>query len=570
MEEWFFLSYIALYRQWRPQTFKDVVGQEHITRTLQNQIIGGRIAHAYLFSGSRGTGKTTTAKIFARAVNCRNPVHGEPCGKCEVCEKLSSNNVMDIIEIDAASNNGVDEVRDLREKAKFPPTVGRYKVYIIDEVHMLSAGAFNALLKTLEEPPLHIIFILATTEPQKLPATILSRCQRYDFHRISMEAMVGRLKTVAEGVGAHFDEEGIRMIARAAEGGMRDALSIMDQCISFWGDHVSYKNVVEVLGTADQSFLFEIAGEILYGNTPAVLKCVDKLVAEGRDISVFLRDLVLHFRNLLLVMTCGDCSDILDVTRETLEEYQAQCRETNRERLIRAIEGLTSLEADMKWSSQPRILLEVALIKICRPERETSYEALMDRVQRLEDMIRKGTVVAGSPAPAEKAAPKPVEAQPAEPLTVPQDVSADASTAKKKELPPEDATPPAGIPKEVSKELSTETWKDIMKAIKKERMATYTLIHEGEFAGTRGNNLLISFGEEGGFFISALEKEENRKYIESVIKRVTGREFSVKFIIGKPEEEAVPEVDDRQLFINKAIELFGADKVEIVEDELEE
>jgi DNA polymerase-3 subunit gamma/tau len=552
------LSYLALYRQWRPQFFSDVVGQEHITKTLQNQISGGRIAHAYLFCGSRGTGKTTTAKIFAKAINCTASIEGEPCGDCDVCQKLSLENAMDIIEIDAASNNGVDEIRDLREKVKFPPTVGKYKVYIIDEVHMLSQGAFNALLKTLEEPPAHVVFILATTEPQRLPATILSRCQRYDFRRIALEDMVKRLKVVAEGAGAQFDEEGLRIIAHAAEGGMRDALSLMDQCISFCGEKVTPRDITDMLGTVDRSFLFEVAGEILAGNTAGVLRAVDKLMDEGREIAVFTRDLIQHFRNLLLVKVCGECDDILDVTGETLEEYRLQGEEASRQRMIRAIDQLTALETEMKWSTQPRVLLEVALVKICRPERDDSHEALLERIEQLEKALREG----GAPQkkrrePASEASPKK------------QRKAASVQATKSMEGPT--PSPKEDVPGKVKD--PAKLWSDIMKTIRKEKMPLYMLMTEGNLHSVKDSVLTIAFPESGGFYVTALEKEDNRKFIQDTVQRLTGREYRIKFIIGdSPAEDSAtaPAQDDGQEVVQKAIEVFGAEFVEVVEDTEEE
>ena len=318
----------ALYRTWRPQRFSDVVGQEPIVTTLKNQIASGRVAHAYLFCGSRGTGKTTSAKIFARAVNCENPRDGEPCGECPTCRALQEERCLDVVEIDAASNNGVDEIRDLRDKIKYPPQQGKYRVYIIDEVHMLSAGAFNALLKTLEEPPAHALFILATTEPQKLPATVLSRRQRYDFRRNSRAGdRRARLRTVCEGEQVEVSDEALMDIARSAEGGMRDALSLMDMCLAYGGGSVDDALVREVLGASDRAFLFEFADALLRGDAAGAIRGVDKLMREGREPQVFARDLTGHLRALLLAQTCGgELADLLEITAEDAARYQAQAQ----------------------------------------------------------------------------------------------------------------------------------------------------------------------------------------------------------------------------------------------------
>ena len=300
------MSYQALYRAWRPETFSQIVGQDAVVKTLRHQVETGRVAHAYLFCGTRGTGKTTAAKVLSRAINCLHPVDGDPCGKCDVCLQLKQENSMDVIEIDAASNNGVDEIRDLREKVKYPPAVAKYKVYIIDEVHMLSTGAFNALLKTLEEPPAHAVFILATTEPQRLPATILSRCQRFDFRRLSVETMVERMMVVLGGIGRTASEEALHEIARAAEGAMRDALSILDVCLSYTDGEVDLALARDVLGTAGREFLFDFAAALLSCDARGALLQIDELSRRGLDMQVFARDMTAHLRMLLLAQAAPE------------------------------------------------------------------------------------------------------------------------------------------------------------------------------------------------------------------------------------------------------------------------
>lgn len=383
------MAYQALYRRYRPRKFSDVIGQNHITTTLQNQVRSGRIAHAYLLCGSRGTGKTSTAKIFARAINCPNPLDGEPCDQCESCLGNAGDG-LDIIEIDAASNNGVDEIRDLRDKVRFAPLNGKYKIYIIDEVHMLSAGAFNALLKTLEEPPAHAVFILATTEPQKLPATVHSRCQRYEFHRISVNDIITCLKAVLLDTGAFIEESGLSAIARAAEGGMRDALSLADQCIAFCGNSVSSQNVLHVLGSMDQEFMFAITRALIASDEKNSLICLQSVFEHGRDLGVFCRDLMAHFRSLMLINACGDARDLLDCTDETLELLQNQAKTCPLDRTLRAVSLLAAAENDMKYLSYPRVLFEAALLRICRPQDEQCVEALLDRVSMLEKKVEQG------------------------------------------------------------------------------------------------------------------------------------------------------------------------------------
>ena len=383
------MSYQALYRRYRPALFSDFVGQEAVIRTLKSQVMSGRIAHAYLFCGTRGTGKTSAAKVLARAVNCVNPLDGEPCGECEVCRALAQESSLDILEIDAASNNGVDEIRDLREKVKYPPQTGRYRVYIIDEVHMLSAGAFNALLKTLEEPPAHAVFILATTEPQKLPATILSRCQRFDFHRIPAEQIVRRLRVALDENGLHAEDAALSRIARAAEGGMRDAWSILDMCLGYAqedGGGVTQALVVEVLGAADRDFLFRFVGALIDTDAPRALTLIDEMMRKGREVQVFARDVSAHIRALMLAHVCGEehAAELLEVTQEDASAYVNQAGNTSQTRLMRMLDLFLAAESDMKWAAQPRFALEAAALRACAPEEALQLEALIARVDELE------------------------------------------------------------------------------------------------------------------------------------------------------------------------------------------
>lgn len=390
------MSYHALYRKYRPGKFAEVIGEKHITSILQNQVKTGRIAHAYLFSGSRGIGKTSTARIFAKAINCLNPQDGEPCGECEAC-RLNSQDSIDIIEMDAASNSRVDEMRALLDKAELAPVYLKTKVYIIDEAHMLSKSANNALLKTLEEPPAHVIFILATTEPQALPATILSRCQRFDFRRPSVIEMVGLLKRILADVGAHIDDEGLMCIARAADGGVRDCLSITDQCLSFAGNSLSENDVLAVLGSMSADFIFDFAKTLIESDAAKMMKYVDEVITSGRDIGIFIQDLAVHFRALLLTKLCGDCSDILDCTNDTMQLYSQQAALTTRERLERTLNALMQLQQNLRWVSLPRILLESVLLQICHPEESVDILSISDRIAAIEKTVKDGTVIAAVP-----------------------------------------------------------------------------------------------------------------------------------------------------------------------------
>ncbi len=375
--------YLALYRKYRPKTFNEVIGQDHIVQTLTNQIEFDKISHAYLFTGSRGTGKTSTAKIFAKAINCPNAKNGSPCLECEVCQGLDKTNI-DVLEIDAASNNGVDEIRDLREKVKYPPVVGKYKVYIIDEVHMLSTSAFNALLKTLEEPPAHTVFVLATTEVHKLPATILSRCLRFDFKLVSLEDLTSLLKNILKGEGVSFDEQAINVIARAGEGSVRDTLSIADRCVSFAGSELTYQKVLSVLGVSEREILIKIADEILHKNVGNALVELDGVLSAGKSPLVFSNDLISYFRDLLLVYTLGDKSREMVVVKDDIyAAMKLQAVEDNYAEMLKTIEVLSSVEQELRYSVQPRIVLETAIIKII------NESSLIRRVEKLEEIVKK-------------------------------------------------------------------------------------------------------------------------------------------------------------------------------------
>ena len=374
--------YLALYRKYRPRTFDEVVGQDHIVKTLVNQIKLDKISHAYLFTGSRGTGKTSTAKIFAKAINCTNSKNGSPCGECEVCKALDGANI-DVLEIDAASNNGVDEIRELKEKVKYPPVVGKYKVYIIDEVHMLSSAAFNALLKTLEEPPAHTVFILATTEVHKLPATILSRCLRFDYRLVSLEDLSNLLKNILKSENVTFDEQAVNIIARAGEGSVRDTLSIADRCVSFAGSELTASKVISVLGVSEREILINMTDKILEKNVGEALVELDKVLSSGKSPLVFASDMVSYFRDLLLVHTLKDDSrKIVVVKDDVFEKMKTQATDQSYSVILKAIETLSGVEQELRFSVQPRIVLETAIIKTI------SESSLLERVEKLEETVK--------------------------------------------------------------------------------------------------------------------------------------------------------------------------------------
>lgn len=383
--------YQALYRKFRPQTFDGVVGQEHIVKTLKNQLKSGRVSHAYLFCGTRGTGKTSTAKIFAKAINCLNPIDGEPCNECELCVAANEGRSVNIIEIDAASNNGVDNIREIREEVKYAPSEGEYKVYIIDEVHMLSAGAYNALLKTLEEPPKHVIFILATTDPQKIPATILSRCQRFDFRRISANEIAETLKEYTKEENIDVDGDALYLIARLADGSMRDSLSILDQCTAFYfGEKLTKDKVLEIVGSVDDSVFIKMTDAIIQKDAAVLIKEVDDMMIKGRDASQFVVDYIVHLRNLLITASVSDSAKILNISSESAEELSQQTQRISKEEITYLIDVFTELSSDMKYASNKRVLLEVCLIKLCAPVTESSYDAVAAKVAGLERELKSG------------------------------------------------------------------------------------------------------------------------------------------------------------------------------------
>ena len=387
------MSYQALYRKWRPTTFEDVKGQDHIVTTLKNQIKLDRIGHAYLFCGTRGTGKTTIAKIFAKAVNCEHPVDGSPCGECPSCKAIASGVSMNVVEIDAASNNGVDNIRQIREEVQYRPTDGKKKVYIIDEVHMLSIGAFNALLKTLEEPPEYVIFILATTEASKIPITILSRCQRYDFHRISIETIAARLSELMKYENINVEDRALRYVAKAADGSMRDALSLIDQCIAFYlGQDLKYENVLDVLGAVDTAVFADTLKCIVNSDVSGCLAMVEDIIMQGRDLSQFTADFVWYLRNLLLAASTDDLSklqDVIDISEDNLAQLSEDARMADADTLMRYIRVMSDLSNELKTATQKRIKLEVALIKLCRPAMEPAQDIgeLSGRVGQLESQL---------------------------------------------------------------------------------------------------------------------------------------------------------------------------------------
>ena len=545
------MAYRALYREWRPKDFSHVVGQNAIIGTLRNQVINQRIAHAYLFCGSRGTGKTSTAKIFAKAINCLNPVNGDPCGVCENCLRADKEETLDVIEIDAASNNGVDEMRELRDTVKYPPQYGAYKVYIIDEVHMLSTSAFNALLKTLEEPPAHIVFILATTEPQKLPETILSRCQRFDFSRIPISGMTGRLKEAAEGSGANVSDGALMMIARAADGGMRDALSILDMCLGY-SNHIDEQLVRNILGTSDNAFLFEYFDAMSDQDAGKVFHLIDKLVREGKDPAVFAKDVCRHVRTLMIARTSPDeLEKIVDITSEEAKEYIRQSQRLTLTRQMKILDLYMSLETEMRYSSTPRMALENAGIKACLKTAETDGQALTDRISELEKRIDELTVsiANGSVRTAEK------EENRRQHITV----STDQQEKKTESREQKRQTAPISMTDE-------NVWKEMMARIQKKDITAWSFLSQGILVSSEQNHFQWRASQKNGEqqYITVLNKPDRSKMISECLSEITGKECTFCAVAQEVLSNADDGSDDA--YLQSIYETFGREPVKVVEE----
>lgn len=517
----------ALYRAYRPQTFKDVVGQEHIIRTLKNQIQNNNVGHAYLFCGTRGTGKTSTAKIFARALNCQNSVDEEPCNECEVCKDILSDNIMDVIEIDAASNNSVDDIREIRENVKYTPAKCKYKVYIIDEVHMLSQGAFNALLKTLEEPPSYVIFILATTEPHKIPATILSRCQRFDFKRVTVKDMSTRMKEICDDVNVVVDDRALNLIARNSQGALRDALSILDQCMSFSENDIEYKDVVDLLGTVNIEQLFEMAEYVIKEDTKKCLEILNEFVVWGKDIKNLIDDLIDHFRNLMVCKVSSDLDEIISLPEEIVEQLKAQASTIEVNDIIRILNILSTTQDAIKVSSNPRVLAEVSIMKLSQPMFDESKESLLKRISNLEEVIKSGKININNNVEIESKK----EAK---------------GTSEENEAEAEEEVFYEEVKSE-DVELIEKSWENILTHIKKDKnMPVYAILREAKEFNVSANNLYIVFDDNFAFAKNKLSDEKTRNYIESVIREILNRSFGIKIILKSESKNIKLEIEKEQ------------------------
>ena len=527
------MAYLALYRRWRPSRFDQVKGQDVIVSTLKNQLRSGRIPHAYLFCGSRGTGKTSVAKLLARAVNCLSPVDGEPCGECTACKMLEEETSLDVVEMDAASNNGVDEIRSLRENAQYPPQFGKKKVYIIDEVHMLSGSAFNALLKTLEEPPEHVVFILATTEPQKLPATILSRCQRYDFKRISASVIAQQVTMVAENEGVPCDPAAASLIASAAEGGMRDALSILEMCLSSAKGRLTEEVAEQVMGVSDRSFVRDFAQALLDGDAADALTRVARVMRDGRDPAVFTQQITGRMRSLLLAKNLGAAAgEVLDMTPEHAADLSRQAEGADEMALSRMAGVMVQAEADMKWASSPRTVLELAVVRCCHPERDKTEEALSQRVAQLEKAVKEGAVVRSAPASAGGAKPGQPQEQPA-PVKRPE--------------------PPAS---------EAEGYDAAIKLVRKKDSSVYMNLKRGRFEGIRDGVAQISFGENDAIHAEMLSQSARSSLVEACLTEAFAQPVKPRFFV--PEQKKGASGDGRKR-LDQVFDVMDRNQIEVLD-----
>ncbi|WP_196001851.1 DNA polymerase III subunit gamma/tau [Clostridium sp. 1001271B_151109_B4] len=514
------MAYTALYREWRPKTFNDVVGQEHITTTLKNQILNHRIAHAYLFCGTRGTGKTSTAKVFAKALNCLNLQDGEPCNECEMCRKINEGLAIDVTELDAASNNGVDKIRDIIDDVKYPPQEARYKVYIMDEVHMLSAGAVNAFLKTLEEPPNNVIFILATTDPQKLPITILSRCQRFDFKRINNSEITARLRKIVDDQNVIADERSLNLIARVSDGAMRDSLSILDQAISMGNGNVDYNTVVSMLGLVTNEHLFNLTNAVIQRSVEKCIGIIEDVIYSGKDIYLFIKDLIAHYRNLLMAKVTNNPEEVLDMSEENIALIKEQSARLRAEEIMRCIRILQEAENNAKLSKQARLYCELAIIKMCKIEYDTSSEVMLTRLNKLEESLKNGSIKVAAVATGDNNI-----------NTVKNSIN-NVENRKPVQTKTSTETLSGNSNSKITINDVQKAWRDILEGFKARReMIISSLIMIGKPVECSNGIITIQFDSENEFAKNRLSDSKNRNIINEVFSEIFRENVKVNFVV---------------------------------------
>ncbi|WP_291651527.1 DNA polymerase III subunit gamma/tau [Clostridium sp.] len=539
------MGYTALYREWRPQNFYDIVGQEHITTTVKNQILNDRIAHAYLFCGTRGTGKTTTAKVFAKALNCLELKDGEPCNECEMCRKINEGLAIDVTELDAASNNGVDKIRDIIDDVKYPPQEARFKVYIMDEVHMLSTGAVNAFLKTLEEPPNNVIFILATTDPQKLPITILSRCQRFDFKRINNNEITERLRKIVNDQNALADDKSLNLIARVSDGAMRDALSILDQAISMGNGAVEYDVLINMLGLVTNDHLFNLTNSVIQRNVEKSISIIDEVVYAGKDIYLFIKDLIAHYRNILMAKVTNNPEEVLDMSEENIALIKEQASKIRAEEVMRYIRILQETESNAKISKQARLYLELAVIKMCKIEYDTSNEVILTRINKLEEGLKNGSLKVISAASTNKGDSK---------------KEAVANKPNREQPKPRNNDIVANENSKVTLNDIQRSWKDILERFKARRaMIVYASMLTGKPVECKNGVLTIEYEDQFKFNKDRLEKPEYKAIIQEVLAEIFREDIKIVFEV---EETSNNEKSTADMLL----ETLGSDMVDILDE----
>ena len=532
------MGYTALYREWRPKNFEDVVGQEHITTTLKNEIIHDRIAHAYLFCGTRGTGKTSTAKVMAKALNCLDLRDGEPCNECEMCRKINDGLAIDVTELDAASNNGIDKIRDIIDDTKYPPQESKFKVYIMDEVHMLSVGAVNAFLKTLEEPPKNVIFILATTDPQKLPITILSRCQRFDFKRINQKEICARLRKITDSQNVECEQKSLELISRICDGAMRDALSILDQAIAIGDNEIKYEDLISILGLVTNEYLFDITNAITDRNIEKAMLIVDKMVYAGKDIQLFIKDLINHFRNLLMVKVTKNPEEVLDMSIENITLIKEQGRKIRVEEIMRIIRILQEAENNSKMSKQSRLYLELSIIKMCKIEYDTSSEVILTRINKLEENLKSGKIQILENNDGSRS-----ENQ--EKMNTTNNKGKNTlnkTVVKKEDSEPEDVN----INSSLTIDDVGRAWTEILEKFKSRRAKIiYASIVTAKPYSFKNGIVTLEYDSTYAFNKARLEREEYKKIVNEVFSEALNENVAVKYII--KEDDSIEENKEQLL-----------------------
>ena len=595
------MAYLALYRRFRPSGFDGLIGQEHVVQTLINQIKTDRIGHAYLFCGARGTGKTSAAKIFARAINCLSPVNGSPCGKCEVCKALADNSNLDILEMDAASNNKVENVREIREKIQYPPVSGRYKVYIIDEVHMLTTEAFNALLKTLEEPPKHAVFILATTEAHKLPSTILSRCMRFDFRLIPTAKIAELIGKIYKEVGKEYDDEALTAIARAGAGSVRDALSIADICVSYKESKLTYSDVLEILGATDTNKITSLVGDIFRGDTGGSLETVEKLCESGKSVGVLCKDIISRLREIIVCKTCKNGREILELPEDAYGEIVKAAELADENRILRTIEIFSEAEGNMRYAASPKILLECAVVKSSRPETDYNLDALLGRITALEKALKDGAIVSGEkPKPIFMGEIKSAEIKPeavvtraetktkaednapyyfdeGEPVPPPEEpsgietggyksINEQKSPVIERKTATADTKPeevkPAGQTAEQSPSGNTagmnagKLWGTVIRKLRAEKQIVLWIACQEMTATLNGRTLVVRASDDAGY--NAVTKQANLEILSKIVKSVGDFEVEIRKSNGEAENKSKFDED-----VEKVKNVFGSEVVKV-------